>query len=175
MESSGAELERAYAYYGVLSRNQSSPEFRVVQKKLAPNFADYRSKIIQNEKLFKRIATIYENAKKDPLEADQQRLLEWTYQTYEMSGAGLDKEKKHRYAEINKELSQLYTLFSDNVLHDEENYITFLTVDQLGGLLKILSNLRLRWQKIRVKRANMPSSIPVPLWTHFLLFLQSAY
>ena len=134
MESSGAELERAYAYYGVLSRNQSSPEFREVQKKLAPDFADYRSKIIQNEKLFKRIATIYENAKKDPLEADQQRLLEWTYQTYEMSGAGLDKEKKLRYAEINKELSQLYTLFSDNVLHDEENYITFLTGDQLGGL-----------------------------------------
>ena len=61
---------------------------------MAPHFADYRSKIIQNEKLFKRITTIYENAKKDPLEADQQRLLEWTYQTYEMSGAGLDSEKK---------------------------------------------------------------------------------
>ena len=42
MERSGTELERAYAFYGVLSRNQSSPEFRVVQKKLAPHFADYR-------------------------------------------------------------------------------------------------------------------------------------
>ena len=30
---------------------------------------------------------------KDPLEADQQRLLEWTYQTIK-SGAGLDSEKK---------------------------------------------------------------------------------
>ena len=70
------------------------------------------------------------------MEADQQRLLEWTYQTYEMSGAGLDNEKKNRYAEINKKLSQLYTSFSDNVLHDEENYITFLTEDQLGGLPK---------------------------------------
>ena len=136
IERSGTELERAYAYYGVLSRNQSSPEFRVVQKKLAPHFADYRSNIIQNEKLFKRITTIYEKAKKDPLEADQQRLLEWTYQTYEMSGAGLDNEKKNRYAEINKKLSQLYTSFSDNVLHDEENYITFLSEDQLGGLPK---------------------------------------
>ena len=134
MERSGAELERAYAYYGVLSNNQSSPEFRVIQKKLAPDFADYRSKIIQNERLFKRIATIYENAKRIPLEADQQRLLEWTYQIYEMNGAGLDKEKKNLYAEINKKLSQLYTSFSDNVLHDEENYTTFLSRDQLGGL-----------------------------------------
>ena len=134
MERSGYQLERAYAYYGVLSRNQSTPEFRDIQKKLAPDFADYRSKIIQNEKLFKRIATVYEFSKQNPLEADQQRLLEWTYQTYEMSGSALDKEKKNRYAEINKELSQLYTSFSNNVLHDEENYITYLTEDQLGGL-----------------------------------------
>lgn len=134
MERSGYQLERAYAYYGVLSRNQSTPKFRDIQKKLAPDFADYRSKIIQNEKLFKKIATVYEFSKQNPLEADQQRLLEWTYQTYEMSGAALDKKKKNRYAEINKELSQLYTSFSNNVLHDEENYITYLTKDQLGGL-----------------------------------------
>ena len=134
MERSGYQLERAYAYYGVLSRNQSTPKFRDIQKKLAPDFADYRSKIIQNEKLFKKIATVYEFSKQNPLEADQQRLLEWTYQTYEMSGAALDKKKKNLYAEINKELSQLYTSFSNNVLHDEENYITYLTEDQLGGL-----------------------------------------
>ena len=66
MESSGYELERAFAYYGVLSRNESTPEFRAIQKKLAPEFADYRSKIIQNEKLFKRIASIYKKATKDP-------------------------------------------------------------------------------------------------------------
>ena len=134
MERSGSKLERASAYYGVLTSNESTPDFRVIQKKLAPVFADYRSKIIQNDGLFKRIAKIYENVKNDPLEADQQRLLEWTYQTFEMSGAGLDKEKKNRYAEINKELSLLYASFSDNVLHDEENYITYLTEDQLGGL-----------------------------------------
>lgn len=134
MERSGYQLERAYAYYGVLSRNQSTPEFRDIQKKIAPDFADYRSKMIQNEKLFKRIATVYGSSKQNPLEEDQQRLLEWTYQTYEMSGAALDKEKKNRYAEINKELSKFYTSFSNNVLHDEENYITYLTEDQLSGL-----------------------------------------
>jgi peptidyl-dipeptidase Dcp len=51
-----------------------------------------------------------------------------------MSGANLDAEKKKRYAEINKELSTLYTNFSNNVLHDEENYVTYLTEDQLDGL-----------------------------------------
>lgn len=134
MELSGNDLQKAYAYYGVLSRNQSTPEFRTVQKKLAPHFADYRSKLFQNEKLFKRIKTVYESAKKTHLEADQHRLLEWIHQDFQMNGAALDKKKKTRYAEINKTLSKLYTSFSNNLLHDEENYVTYLTDSQLGGL-----------------------------------------
>jgi len=51
-----------------------------------------------------------------------------------MRGAALDNDKKERYAAIDKELSVLYNKFSDNVLHDEENYVTYLNKDQLGGL-----------------------------------------
>ena len=51
-----------------------------------------------------------------------------------MNGAELDDAKKKEYAKINKELSSLYTTFSNNVLHDEENYVTYLNKDQLGGL-----------------------------------------
>ena len=46
----------------------------------------------------------------------------------------MTKKKKQRYAEINKELSKLYTEFSNNVLADEEGYVTYLTEDQLSGL-----------------------------------------
>ena len=134
MERSGKQLDRAYAYYGVLSNNKSTEEFRKIEKKLAPIFADYHSKIIQNEKLFKRIDAIYKFSKQNQLEADQKRLVKLTHQNYIMNGAGLNKEKKIRYAEINKELSRLYTNFSNNVLNDEENYITYLNKDQLGGL-----------------------------------------
>ena len=51
-----------------------------------------------------------------------------------MKGAELDKAKKAEYAEMSKQLSSLYTKFSNNVLHDEENYVTYLTKEQLGGL-----------------------------------------
>ena len=134
MERSGAPLDRAFAYYGVFSSNLSSPEFREVQIELAPLFSEFQSKITQNEALFQRVKTIYKNSKDEPLPADQQRVVELTYQSFAMSGANLDAEKKKRYAEINKELSTLYTNFSNNVLHDEENYVTYLTEDQLDGL-----------------------------------------
>ena len=134
MERSGAELERGFSYYGILSSNMSTPEFRDIQTELAPLFSEFQSKITQNEKLFQRVKTVYENSLENPLDADQQRVVELTYKGFAMNGAELDKEKKERYAAINKELSSIYTKFSNNVLHDEENYVTYLTKDQLGGL-----------------------------------------
>ncbi|WP_434037693.1 M3 family metallopeptidase [Formosa sp. 4Alg 33] len=134
MERAGKPLGRVFAYYGIMSSNVSTPEFRTVQAELAPKLSDFRSKISQNEKLFKRIKTVYEDALEHPLEDQAQRVVELTYKQFEMNGANLDAEKKKRYAEINKELSSLYTAFGNNILHDEENYITYLTEDQLGGL-----------------------------------------
>ncbi len=134
MERAGEELNRGLTYYGIWRSNMSSSEFRTIQGELAPLFSDFRSKITQNEKLFKRIKTVYEASLEKALPADQQRVVELTYNNFAINGAELDAEKKKRYAAINKELSSLYTSFSNNVLHDEENYVTYLNEGQLGGL-----------------------------------------
>ena len=134
MEKSGEALDRAFTYYGIWSSNLSSPEFREVQTKMAPKIAEYSSKIAQNKALFERIKTVYENAQQQPLEDDQQRVVQLIYDRFAMEGAELNEEKKQRYAEINQELSKLYTQFSNNVLADEEGYVTYLTKDQLSGL-----------------------------------------
>lgn len=134
MERAGAPLNRAFNYYGILSGNMSSPEFREIQAEMAPKFSEFSSKITQNEKLFQRIKTVYDASQTDPLEADKQRVLDLTYISFTMKGAELDSNKKVEYAELSKELSSLYTKFSSNTLHDEENYVTYLTEDQLGGL-----------------------------------------
>ncbi|AUC77237.1 M3 family metallopeptidase [Olleya sp. Bg11-27] len=134
MERAGSGLDNVFTYYGIFSSNMSSPEFREVQGNLAPKLSDYTSKINQNEKLFKRIKSVYDASQSKPLPVDQQRVVDLIYKRFEMNGAELDATKKKRYAEINKELSTLYNKFGDNVLHDEENYITYLTKDQLDGL-----------------------------------------
>jgi peptidyl-dipeptidase Dcp len=134
MERSGAELDRVFSYYGIMSSNMSSPEFREVQGVLAPKLSDFSSKINQNKALFNRIKAVYDASMTTPLDADQQRVVELTYNSFAMRGAELSTDKKARYAAIDKELSTLYNTFSDNVLHDEENYVTFLNADQLDGL-----------------------------------------
>ncbi|WP_047547229.1 M3 family metallopeptidase [Psychroserpens sp. Hel_I_66] len=140
LEASADELNHVFTYYGILSSNMSSPEFRDIQAELAPKLSDYNSKISQNEKLFKRVKAVYDASQQNPLPEDQQRVVDLTYKGFEMNGANLSEEKKKRYAAINKELSSLYTKFSNNVLHDEENYVTYLNKNQLGGLSESFMN-----------------------------------
>jgi peptidyl-dipeptidase Dcp len=134
LEKAGEPLSRAFIYYGIWSSNISTPEFRKVQAEMAPKISEFRSKISQNTKLFERIETVYKNAQQNPLPADQQRVVQLIYEDFAMDGAGLDDKAKERYAAINKELSSLYTSFSNNTLADEEKYVVYLTKDQLSGL-----------------------------------------
>ncbi len=134
MERAGRDLDRVSTYRGIWSANLSSPEFREIQMEMAPKLAEFNTKIIQNQALFDRIRTVYESDEAKTLRPDQQRLLQLVYDRFARNGATLTGEKKKRYAEIDQRLAELYTQFGDNVLADEEGYVTYLMEDQLGGL-----------------------------------------
>lgn len=140
LERSGKTYDRVSRYYYIMISNLSSPEVREVQQEMAPEIAEFNTKISQNEALFSRIKSVYEQSKAKPLGKDEQRTVELTYDRFAHEGAELDGEAKRRYAAINKELSGLYTRFSNNVLADEEGYITYLTQGQLSGLSQSFVN-----------------------------------
>jgi len=134
LEKTGDDLGRVFTYYGIWSSNLSSPEFRKIQSEMAPKLSDFNSQITQNDALFQRVKAVYESDAVKAMRPDQQRLVQLTYDGFARNGATLNAEDKARYAAINKRLSELHTKFANNVLHDEENYVTYLTEDQLGGL-----------------------------------------
>jgi peptidyl-dipeptidase Dcp len=134
LEDSGRALNRAFAYYGVLSNNMSSPEFRAIQEEMAPKLAAFSSMITQNERLFARVKAVHDSARVKRLAPDQQRLVKLVYDSFARDGATLSGADKARYAAIDQRLAELYTKFGNNVLHDEESYVTYLTKNQLGGL-----------------------------------------
>ncbi len=134
MERSGRDLDRVFAYWGIWSSNTSSPEFREIQQRMSPVLSEFRSKITQNEKLFERIRAVYESDALKRRSPEERRLVWLVYDGFARNGATLDPEAKKRYAEIDKQLAELHTRFSNNVLHDEESYVTYIGKDQLGGL-----------------------------------------
>lgn len=136
LEDTGREINRVLSYYYVWSSNMSSPEFRAVQQEMAPKLAAFNSKITQNKALFDRVAAVKNGAEYPTLAAEQRRLVDLNYVAFARNGATLEGAAKDRYAEINEELAVLYTRFSNNVLADEESYVTYLNGEQLSGLSK---------------------------------------
>ena len=134
LEKSGAALDRVFTYWGIWSANLSSPEFREIQGEMAPRLAAFQSEITQNDALFQRVRAVYESDTLESMRPDQQRLVRLVYDSFARNGATLTGDAKARYAEINEQLSGLHTKFANNVLADEEGYVTYLTEDQLGGL-----------------------------------------
>lgn len=132
MEKTGKDLDRVYPYYGIWLSNMSTPEVRKIAGALAPELSAFSSKITANKGLFDRVAAVY--AQRDSLNPEQRRLVELTYQNFISAGAQLDDAAKQRYAEINQRLAEIRTTFANNVLADEEGYVTFFDANQLSGL-----------------------------------------
>ena len=134
MERAGRLLDRVYPFYGIWSSNLSTPEFREIEREMAPRLAEFNSKIVQNAALFARIEAVYKGNEMSALQPDQQRLVRLVYDRFARNGAALESEAKERYAAIDQRLAELYTGFSNNVLADEEGYVHYLTGEQLSGL-----------------------------------------
>lgn len=134
METAKTEMDWVEVYYGIWSSNLSSPEFREIQQRIAAKLADYYSAIRQNTPLFARIQAIYEGEEFETLAPDQQRLVWVVYDGLASYGAQLEGEARNRHAEINQQLAELQTRFANNVLADEEAYVTWLDENQLDGL-----------------------------------------
>ena len=134
MERAGKALDNVFTYWGIWSSNMSSPEFRDIQRELSPKLSEFSSKISQNKALFERVKAVYEGAEYATLNLEQQRIVKSSFEGFVRSGILLDEAGQKRTAAINKELAKLHTQFGNNVLNDEESYVTYISKDQLSGL-----------------------------------------
>ena len=102
MERAGSTLERVSTIYSTLSGTMSTPELRAVEREMGPKLAAFSDTISQNEKLFKRIESVYKKRNRHSLKltAEQKRLT-WRYYTnFVRAGAKLNADQKKRLSEI---------------------------------------------------------------------------
>ena len=126
MERSGRALHRAATVYGIYGATLSDDAVQAVERDMEPKLAAFRDRITQNEKLFQRIAAVYEARATSGLTPEQQRLAWLTYTDFVRAGAKLEPAAKQRLAAINQSLAGLFTRFSQNLLGDEGSRYTLL-------------------------------------------------
>lgn len=137
LESSGELLGRVTSVLFNLNSAETSDELQAVARDASPKLSAFSNEINQNEVLWTRVKTVYENKETFDLDAEQEMLLTKTYKGFVRNGADLDAEKKARYKEVSMELSKLSLQFGENLLAETNSYE--LVIDNeadLAGLPK---------------------------------------
>jgi peptidyl-dipeptidase Dcp len=135
LEKSGRELDRVGTVFGVYTSTLNDADVQAVEREMAPKLAAFSDRITQNEKLFARIAAVYDTRTTSGLSGEQQRLTWLYYTNFVRAGANLPANAKARLSAINQRLATLYTGFSQNILAEENDQALLLgSAEDLAGL-----------------------------------------
>lgn len=135
LERSGQLLMRVARVFYALSSAHTNDTIKEVEAEIAPRLAAHEDSILLNSQLFARVETIYETREDLDVDSETLRLIEETRRNFVRAGAQLSEEEKSVLREMNAELAELDTSFSQNVLN-EVNAMAIVvdSAEELAGL-----------------------------------------
>ncbi len=138
----GERLTWSWGVVGHLMSVKNSPELREAYETVQPQVVQFLNKLNQSQPLYKAFKAIREGDAWSSLEPAQQRIVEAAIRDAELSGVGLEGEKRERFNAIQLELAELSTKFSNNVLDATKAFsLTLTSKDEVDGLPPSLLSL----------------------------------
>jgi peptidyl-dipeptidase Dcp len=135
MEKSGQLFFRVGMVFNLLSAANTNPDLQKLQEEIAPQIAATNDAIYLDPKLFKRVATVYNDREKLKLDAEAKRLVEFYYQKFELAGANLPDSAKTSLKKLNQEEAGLSAKFNNMVLGANKAGAVLLSKkEELNGL-----------------------------------------
>ena len=134
LEGTGRASDRVQTLYGIWTGSLATPEVQAIEEAMEPKLAAHYDRILQNAALFTRIDAVHQQRERLGLTPEQKRLVELRWNAFVRAGARLPPDQKARVAAINEALAGLFTTFNQNLLHDESEYLLYLTEADLAGL-----------------------------------------
>ena len=106
----------SWGIVGHLMSVRNSPELREAYETMQPEIVKFYNKLSQSKPLYEAFKGIKEGTEWDKLEPAQRRIVESSIRDFELSGVSLSGETRERFNQIQLELAELSTKFSNNVL-----------------------------------------------------------
>lgn len=155
MENSGELLNKVSVVFFNLSSAHTNKEIQALAQEVAPLLARHSDDIYLNEKLFKRVKTLWDQRKELRLNHEQERLLELSYKAFVRSGANLTAADKEKLRTLNGELSVLAVKFGNNILSETNAFeLVIENKEDLAGLPDDLIETASNTAKSRGKEGN---------------------
>ncbi|MCB1167490.1 MAG: M3 family metallopeptidase [Leptospiraceae bacterium] len=115
LETASEELSHVASIYYVLFSAHATEGIQKIAGEVSEFLAGFSSDIMLNAELFDRVRSVH-TSKKGVENAEQQRLLDETYQDFVRNGASLQGEDREALRAIDHEMAGLSPRFSENLL-----------------------------------------------------------
>ena len=116
MDDLGDRLGQAWSPVGHMNAVVNSDELRDAYNACLPILSEFSTRLGQNQVLYEAYRQLAESEGFAKLDKAQQKVINDNLRDFKLAGVALSEDKKVRYGEIKKELSELTSKFSDNVL-----------------------------------------------------------
>lgn len=135
-------LRWSWGIVGHLMGVKNSPELRTAYETVQPQVVQFYNKLNQSKPLYEAFKALRASKEWDSLENAQKRIVEAAIRDAELSGVGLEGEKRDRYNAIQLEQAELSTKFSNHVLDATKAFsLTLTNKDEIDGLPPSLLSL----------------------------------
>lgn len=117
LEKSGALLRRVNNAFNAVTGANTNDTLQQLQETIAPELSGVHDEMYLNDKLFKRVETIYNNRSNLKLDQESNRLIEYYYQQFVLAGAKLSGEDKEQMKKLNAEEATLTAKFINQLVN----------------------------------------------------------
>lgn len=135
-------LNWSWGIIGHLTGVKNSPELRTAHETMQPQVVQFWNKFSQSKPLYDAFKALHSGSEWESLDSAQKRIVESSIRDSELSGVGLEGEKKERFNAIQMELAEIGTKFSNHVLDATKAFsLTLTNKDEVDGLPPSLLSL----------------------------------
>jgi len=122
-----ARLSRAFGPASHLNAVCNSPELRSAYESCLPKISAYSTELGQNRALFAAYQALAASESAQHFDIAQKTIIEHSLRDFRLSGIDLPEDGKRRFGEIQQQLSELFSRFSNQLLDATESWNRHIT------------------------------------------------
>jgi peptidyl-dipeptidase Dcp len=135
LETAGPLITRVMNVFGNITNTETNDALQELEVEFYPRLTSEQDAILMDSAIFERVKAVYDARETLGLDEQEMRLVELTHRDFVRRGAMLEGEAKARVKEINARISELNTVFGQNLLKQTKSYEMVVTDEaDLSGL-----------------------------------------
>ena len=131
LETAGPLITNVMNVFGNITNTETNDALQELEVEFYPQLTKVFDAVLMDAKIFERVNGVYQERETLGLDAQEMRLVELTHRDFVRRGAMLDDDTKARVKEINARISELNTVFGQNLLKQTKSFELIVT-DEAG-------------------------------------------